>query len=330
MGGERRPAATLEHVARAAAVSRATASRALTGSGPVSAPAAARVRAAADRLGYVADPVARALVSGRGTRLVVAVSGASPRVLEDAYLGRVVGSAAQECAGDGLGVALRHLPLARPAPVLAALAGDRTVAGVVLVNTTQAVLDAVPAALLGRVVSIGIGAPAVPAFDVDNAQGAAAVVGRLLAQGRRRPVMVTGPAWLPCARRPVEAFRAAVGAAGLPVRTVPGDFSAAAGRDGAAALLRRWPDTDAVYAVCDATALGVLAALRERGVQVPGDVAVAGFDDVALAGHSGPALTTATHPVERIAAAAARAALSGAAPGTGRLFGSQLVVRDSA
>jgi DNA-binding LacI/PurR family transcriptional regulator len=61
-----RPAVTLEHVARAAGVSRATASRALTGGGPVSTETQRQVRAAAETLGYVADPVARALVSGRG------------------------------------------------------------------------------------------------------------------------------------------------------------------------------------------------------------------------------------------------------------------------
>jgi DNA-binding LacI/PurR family transcriptional regulator len=111
---------------------------------------------------------------------------------------------------------------------------------------------------------------------------------------------------------------------------LPGDFGGAAGRSQAIEAVTRWPDTDAVFALGDAAALGALAGLRSLGMDVPGDVAVAGYDDIPAAAHSGPALTTATHPVERIATAAAEAALR---PGTAleeTWFGSELVVRDSA
>ncbi len=114
------------------------------------------------------------------------------------------------------------------------------------------------------------------------------------------------------------------------VRLVPGDFTAARGAEAAAEIMARWPDTDAVFALSDLTALGVLDGLRGLGVDVPGDVAVAGFDDIAFAGLSRPALTTTTHPVEEIAAGAVRAVLD---PGDSRpvtFFSSTLVVRDSA
>ncbi|CCH90841.1 Transcriptional regulator, LacI family [Modestobacter italicus] len=96
---------------------------------------------------------------------------------------------------------------------------------------------------------------------------------------------------------------------------------------GAAEALRRWPDTDAVYGICDEVALGALQVLRAAGRQVPGDVAVAGFDDIPAAEPTG--LTTATHPVERIAGAAARSLLVGGTGGP-TYFGSDLVVRQSA
>ena len=95
-------------------------------------------------------------------------------------------------------------------------------------------------------------------------------------------------------------------AAGATVRLVDGDFSAGSGRLAAAEIMRWWPDTDAVYAISDTPALGAMHALRERGVDVPGDIAVAGFDDIPFAELSTPSLTTASHPVERIASAAAR------------------------
>jgi DNA-binding LacI/PurR family transcriptional regulator len=321
---------TLEHVARAAGVSRATASRALTGSGPASEDVLQRVRAAADELGYVADPVARALAQGGGTRVVVAVTAATEDVVECAYTAQVVGAAARVCHPAGLGVSLRWLPLAGGAGALDDLARDRTVRGLVLVNTTYPLLEALPRQLRGRVASIGTGSPTVPSMDVDVGRALAGVVAHLVARGRRRPVMITGPPWLPCARVPVAAYRAAVLAAGLPVRTVVGGYAPEHGRAGAVEALRRWPDTDALVGSCDDVALGAVATLHRLGLRVPDDVAVTGFDDIPAAEYAGPALTTATHPVARIATAAVRAVLSGARAAEGTLFPSELVLRDSA
>jgi DNA-binding LacI/PurR family transcriptional regulator len=94
--------------------------------------------------------------------------------------------------------------------------------------------------------------------------------------------------------------------------------------------LHRWPDTDAVLASSDAMALGAIAALRGRGVDVPGDVAVAGFDDIPFAALSTPALTTATHPVDRIAAGAVTALLTGRGVPLATRYASELIRRDSA
>lgn len=303
---------TLDDVARAAGVSRSTASRVLSGYGFASPAARDRVRAAADRLGYAPDPVARALVTGAGYRLVVAVAGVGPGVLDDPYVDRVVRSAAATGAPHDVGVSLVWLPVDDPVPLLCRLAEDRGVRGVVIVNTTDEILAAIPPGLVGRVASIGVGTREVPSFDVDNGGATTAMIHYLYATGRRRIAMVTGPRWMPCTQRPIDAYRAVAAEAGMPVRLVPGDFSAASGRAAASRILERWPDTDAIFATSDAMALGAIAALRARGVDVPGDLAVAGFDDIPFAALSLPSLTTATHPVERIAAGAAGAVLAGA------------------
>jgi len=132
---------------------------------------------------------------------------------------------------------------------------------------------------------------------VDNSGGSAALVQHLLATGRRRIVMVAGPPWLPCARRPVEAYQAVMRSAGLRDRVLPGDFTVAAGHAGALEALRRWPDTDAVFGICDTTA---------------------------------PTLTTATHPVQLIAAAAVTAVLGSSVLPLASAYPSQLVLRESA
>lgn len=329
MTDEVRSAATLEDVARAAGVSRATASRALAGNGQPSTPARERVLAVAERMGYQPNAIARALAGGSGTRVVVAVVGPEPAVLDDPYMWRVVSAAAVAGDGDGLGVSLRWVPLGAPA-VLRRTAADRGVRGVILVNTTNEVLAEVPAGLRGRVASIGIGSAAVPSFDVDTRGAAGEIVRYLIASGRRRVAMLTGPGWLPCIRVPVNAYREAMAAAGLPARVVPGGFHAEDGRKAAMEAMRRWPDTDAIYAICDAAAFGALEALRSLGVHVPADVAVAGFDDVPAAAWTGPALTTATHPVDRIATDAARAVLRGGSAPPNTRYPSELVLRESA
>ena len=319
---------TIDHVALAAGVSRSTASRVLSGGGQASTSAGARVRLAAERLGYVPNPLARALARGVGTRVVLAVSSVSPD-LHDLYLGQVMSGAAEVCEPEGVGVSVQWLPLGAPEAPLGRLAADRSVRGVVLINTTESVLTAVPAGLRGRVASIGIGSPSVPSFDVDNGGAASALVSHLHITGRRQIAMITGPEWLPCSQRPVEAYRSVMRSAGLPPRIVCGDFTAASGHDGAVEVLHRWPDTDAIFAICDDTALGALSALRGLGVDVPGDVAVAGFDDIQFAALSAPALTTATHPVRQIAAAAAAAVLNRVAACPTE-YPSRIVLRESA
>ncbi len=323
-------AVTIEDVARRAGVSRATASRVLGGSSHVSPAARERVVRAAATLDYLPNPTAQALATGTGTRVVIGVVSARPAALVDDYLGRVVATIAGVCATAWIGVGLQSLPLAGAEPLLE-LAADRTVRGLVLVNATRSILRMLPRSLSGRVVSIGIGSEGVPSIDVDNAGGATSIVAHLYESGRRRIAMVAGPRWLPCAQRPVGAYERLMADLGLPIRVTPGDFTASAGRIAAKAALQRWPDTDAVYAICDATAFGVVAELRDLGVDVPGDIAVAGFDDGPLAELGYPPLTTSTHPVELIADAAIRSLLeSEPSRRTNRLFGSELVIRQSA
>jgi DNA-binding LacI/PurR family transcriptional regulator len=321
-------AATIFDVARAAGVSKSTASRVLTGDRRVSAEAVEQVTQAAAQLAYVRNPAARAMATSSGTRIVIGVGSPQPTLVVDEYLSRVVSTAARLCTTERIGVAVQPLSLHK-LDALAAFASDPTVHRVILVNTTESILRAVDRRLAGRVVSIGIGSPLVPFVDVDNYTSALATTRHLVDSGRRRIAMVSGPRWMPCTARLTQAYRNVMRDAGLQTRVVVADFSAESGRVAAGKVLRRWPDIDAIFAVCDATAIGVMAELRARQVDVPGDVAVAGFDDIAFAQFSG--LTTATHPVEAIAEAATRAVLEASTarpPDT--FFPSQLVLRKTA
>lgn len=321
--------ATLEDVARVAGVSRATASRVISGYGASSVDARDKVSAAVAQLGYTPDAAARALSGGRGFRLVVAVTGPAPGVLADPYVNRFIASVAATCAPHSIGVSLQWLPCRDPGAVRH-LAEDRSVRAVLLLNATDAVLQAVPARLGGRVMSIGIGSRTVPTIDVDTGGATTAMLHHLYATGRRRIAMVSGPAWMPCTERAVDAYRATMQAAGLPIRLIRADFTTEGGWAAAETILRDWPDTDAVRAASDYIALGAIAALRGQGRDVPGDIAVTGFDDIPFAALSTPPLTTSTHPVDRIAAIATMAVLEGAHASPAKYYASKLVCRESA
>lgn len=321
-------AATIYDVARRAGVSKSTASRVLTGQRRVSPIAVEQVKRAAVELGYVRNPAALSMSTSNGTRVVIGVVSPRGELVVDEYLCRVVTTAARVCAAERIGVGLEAFALNGPNP-FDALAYDPTVHGVILVNTTESILNAVDHRLAGRVVSIGVGSSLVPAIDVDNYLGARAIASRLVESGHHRIAMVTGPRWMPCLDRMTQAYAQIMSAAGLPKRTVVGGFTAQSGQRATNAILRRWPDVDAVFAVCDATALGVIAELRARHIDVPADIAVAGFDDTELAQYAG--LTTATHPVEAIAEAATRAVLDARATRLPDMyFPSQLVARQTA
>ncbi|BCY07892.1 LacI family DNA-binding transcriptional regulator [Actinoplanes sp. L3-i22] len=300
----------LADVARRAGVSPATASRVLSGSGPASATSRAAVLDAAAELGYQPHPVARQLARRSGTRVVFAVRDARPDILRDPFVTRATAAMAAALDPYQIGVSLRRVGLDCAAE-LAELASDRGLAAMVLAGHDRELLAHLPSRLRGRTATIGTGGA-----DVDSAAGVGALLAHLQAHGRRRIALVAGPSWLAASAPPVAAYRELARAAGQPVRLVRGDFTSARGRAAARSIMRRWPDTDAIAAVSDATALGVMQALAAAGIRVPDDVAVTGFDDAPPAAAAHPALSTATHPVEEIAAAAARAALGGSPPVT--------------
>lgn len=325
---EKRREATLADVARRAGVSPATASRALTSRGRASASTRDRVAAAARELGYVPNPAARALATRSGTRIAVVVGGRTAHVLNDPYAARVTAATATTAAARGIGVSLHWLPLHDPAE-LGRLAENRDIAGLILVNPTASALAAVPRSARRRIASIGVGTRDVPSVDVDNATGTTNVIRYLVSQGRRRIAMIAGPHWLPCTERALTAYHRATTEAGLPPRHLPGDFTAARGESAATTIMTRWPDTDAIFALGDLSALGALEALRRAGVDVPGDVAVAGFDDIPFAALSHPTLTTTTNPVEAIATTATTTILDRHPPPPVTFHPSTLVVRAS-
>ncbi|MDO7880647.1 LacI family DNA-binding transcriptional regulator [Salinibacterium soli] len=300
---------TLYDVAREAGVSLATASRSLNGSERrVKDEYRERVLAAAAKLGYTVNASAQAVARGGTSTVALLVSD-----IADPYFSTIAAGVIRAAESEGLVVTMavterdaqREIELVRmlrgQRPRILVLAGSRFAdepSRATLVGELEAFESAG-----GRVVVIGQEDLPFATVAIDNA-GATALARSLVELGYRRFAVLAGPADLVTARDRAAAF-----AAGLPTPPVivHGAFSRDAGY--AAAHDLDLDGIDAVFAVNDVMAIGAMSALRDRGVDVPGAVAVAGYDDIPTARDVSPALTTVHLPLEEAGAASVRLAL---------------------
>lgn len=158
------------------------------------------------------------------------------------------------------------------------------------------------------------GSPAadVPTVGAANWSGALAATEHLIGLGHERIGFVAGPRNLVCSRSRLDAFRAGLEAAGLDMDrrlVAQGDFYHQSGYLGAATLLDLPRPPTAIFASSDQMALGAYKAVRERGLRVPQDVSVVGFDDLPEVRWSTPPLTTVRQPLTEMGALAARTLL---------------------
>ncbi|MEV4090481.1 substrate-binding domain-containing protein, partial [Nonomuraea fuscirosea] len=179
-------------------------------------------------------------------------------------------------------------------------------------------------------------APGVVSVGATNWNGGLAATRHLLELGHRRIGMISGPADMLCSQARIDGYRAALETAGLPV--IPdlikrGTFLVDSGHDQGHALLSLPEPPTAIFAGSDLMAFGVFEAARQRGLRVPEDLSVVGFDDLPLAKSAWPPLTTVRQPLQEMAALATRTVLAmghGDVPETKRVeLATELIVRDS-
>ncbi|MEU8301751.1 LacI family DNA-binding transcriptional regulator [Micromonospora sp. NPDC048909] len=182
----------------------------------------------------------------------------------------------------------------------------------------------------------GVPAIDVPTVGATNWAGGLAATEHLLSLGHRRIGFVAGPTHLLCSRARLDGYRAGLEAAGLPLEDHllrPGDFYHASGFAAGSSLLDLDEPPTAIFAASDQMAFGVYEAIRQRGLLVPGDVSVVGFDDLPEARWASPPLTTVRQPLVEMGRLAARTVLrlaQGEAIDSPRVeLATELVVRDS-
>lgn len=291
-------AATIRDVARAAGVSPSTVSRALSMPDLVTPATRAKVRRAADRLGYQPNRAARGLITGRTHNLGLIVPD-----LANPFFPEIVKGVQSRARDADYAVFVADTDEDAASEVRLARSLAKQVDGLILCSTrmNEAELRAVAAdiavVLMNRKVSDIAG------ITVDNAGGMRQAVNHLAALGHRRIGYVGGPANSWSSRERLDGLRPAAAAADVELVEF-GNFTPFFDSGYAAADLALASGVTAVMGYNDIVALGLLSRLSARGVVVPDDISVVGCDDIPMAAMSSPSLTTIALPKERAGRAA--------------------------
>ena len=327
---------TISVVAELARVSKTTVSHVLSGKRPVASPTRDRVLAAVAELGYRPDGVARSLRTRRSHMVALIV----PDIANPFYTTLARG------LDEGLGRSDYRVVICNTDGEVdreLAFVGemcDRRVDGIVLDSfaMTEATVrevtgNATPVAWIGGGI---VDHPDVDTVKVDDERGAFDATMHLVAGGRTRVAMITGTSGSGTPRN--DGYRSALSRAGLSVDETlirDGGWTSAGGTTAMRDLLDSTGPPDGVFCANDLMAIGALTVLRERGVRVPDDVALVGFDDIDAAAMVTPALTTVVNPAYETGFTAGRllaSRMTGAYRGEARheLLPCELVVRASA
>ncbi|WP_267435844.1 LacI family DNA-binding transcriptional regulator [Sphingomonas sp. GM_Shp_1] len=297
----RQGSATIRDVAREAAVSVASVSRVMNGHVSVHPETRARIMAVAQSLGYVPHAGARSLSLSRSHAIGVVLPD-----LHGEFFSEIVRGMDREVTARGYHLLLSNMHADAVLAAQAVRSMRGRVDGMIVMAPqldTQALDEALPPDMPAMLVNSSPGV-ARAALRIDNAAGIAASVAHLVAQGRRALVHVSGPPANIDAEERRRGFLDAMARLAPEVEpiVIAGDFHEESGGAAVAMLRARGIACDGIVAANDMMALGVMAALRTAGVDVPGAVAVTGFDDIPLARYLG--LTTVRAPMAEMGARA--------------------------
>lgn len=328
----RRP--TIQDLARAAATSPSTASRALSGNGYVAADVRTRVLEAADRIGYVPDINARTLRNRTSRAVGMLISD-----LRNPFYANLAAGIEQQLRSAGYHVIVVNNDGEEEAEVEGArtFLAVRVSAAIVTPVSDRAVRmlmnDGVPVVQADRMVE-GLTSDGVL---VDNVRGAREVTEHLIGLGHTRiALLIDETDWTTGAGR-LAGYRAALGAAGLPLDTglvVPTKFHPEAARDAVTDLLDRCPDVTALFAANNMLAEGAFQALQRAGRRIPEDLSLVAFDDVPWMSMVSPGITTVDQHTDDLGRSCAqlvveRIAGSAGGPATVRYVEPSVILRGS-
>lgn len=294
--------ANIRDIAAEVGVSVATASRALTGNGRVSPKTVQRVRAAADRLGFRPNEIARSLSSGRSHSLGLLVPD-----ITNPFFPELMAGAEKAAKSRGQTILLTAALGADLAREDLGVLNARGVDGFIVVGNpfdSSAQLREAAGARPLVVVDRSESATDLSTVVSDHLAGAALAVRHLLGLGHTRIAHISGPPGLDVTNLRIAGYEREMRAAGLEPVVVPGDFTLASGADAARVLLGDPSPPTAVTTANDLAAIGAMHTVFARGGRIPGDLSIVGYDDIMLAGLVHPGLTTIAQDIGELGARA--------------------------
>lgn len=332
---------TIKDVARKAGVGIGTVSRVFNRSPLVSQETQLKVLQAAEELGYYPDVSARRLVQGR-TRILAFIERHSPRHLYvDAFMAQVLRGVHMASREAGYHILLEPFSTddSNGENRLFQLIREKHADGIIISGPriddpifTELKNVTLPVVLHGNYPGIGL-----PSVDADNFRGAWMATQHLIQSGHTRIGMISnGPFEYTASQARREGYLAALRDAGIhpdPKIILPGGFSPESGFQAMQALLAAETQPTAVFIASDTVAIGAIKATRATGLDIPGDMAIVGFDDIPWAAYLTPPLTTIRLPAQEIGRQAAQLLIQlidGRQPKTTQhLLPTKLIVRGS-
>jgi LacI family transcriptional regulator len=299
---------TIVDVAREAGVSYATVSRVINNKGYINPETRARVMLAVTKLGYVVNQQARSLAGGRSQVVGLVVPG-----VDNAYIGEIIRGIDEELAKQSYDLMLytTHRRKTRESTYVATLTqGLADGLLLVLPRTPGTYLDTLrrrsfPYVLIDHQGIDDTG----PSVGATNRRGGYEATRYLIELGHRRIGFITGNLDMRCSTDRMDGYHAALAEYGIhadPALIYEGDFLQPSGYAGARELLALPELPTAIFASNDVSAFGVMEAARDRGLRIPEDISIVGFDDIPQASHVNPTLTTVRQPLEQMGHLATR------------------------
>ncbi|MEY4761285.1 MAG: hypothetical protein RLZZ200_1141 [Pseudomonadota bacterium] len=296
---------TMADIARLAGVSASTVSRALAGSPLVAKKKRELISRLAREKGYVVNATARNLRLQRTQTIAVTIpmGHESSQSLADPFFIEILGHLADAITQRGYSILLQKILPSAEDWLQQLITGNRS-DGIIVVgqSTEHKVLERAAATYLPLVVWGGhLEKQRYCTVGTDNVGGAMSATEHLLNSGRRNIVFL-GDASIPEIKLRYEGYRRALqrGPKGTaPSRIVPAHLTADAAYEATRAFIREGVKFDAIVAGTDVIAISAMRAIRAAGLSVPRDIAVTGFDDIHLAAHAVPPLTTVRQDLAR-------------------------------
>ncbi|HMH65312.1 MAG TPA: LacI family DNA-binding transcriptional regulator [Rhizomicrobium sp.] len=300
-------AVTIHDVARHAGVSPMTVSRVINSETNVRADTRAKVAASVKALRYAPNQAARSLASADAMHLGILYSNPSAAYLSEFLLGSLEQSTLSGCQlviEQCDGVENEREAIQR----LVKGGVDGVILPAPLCDSEQALTAVIDAGIPAMLVASGRPSPGISAVSINDFEASRAMTRHLLSLGHRRIAFINGHPNQTASGQRFRGYIEGMTEAGLSVGTdqvAQGYFTYRSGLDAAQKLLDSYNPT-AIFASNDDMAAATMAMAHRRGLEVPGDLAVAGFDDTPLATTVWPALTTVHQPIADMAREAVR------------------------